>query len=236
MQSQISDLEYRIRQHTDLHKKIRSNKGAIQLGGENPPLDVLASPAPPPPLVPSTTTTTTPVNGYRGQLPGNTTTAAAASPIKSSNSENKTTNDCVNNNRNNNLMDMKMMYQCARTRPLLNFRKRKLLQVSGLHAVSKKAARPSTIRCDCTPPLIQSCALCTGRTDPMYPRDQPETMSKAERIAALDPGFHPVFSFMEGKQKKKITLDYYYFIVCLKNMFSFKENRIDVVSVKKCLV
>lgn len=31
VQSQISDLEYRIRQHTDLYKQVRAAKGAVQL-------------------------------------------------------------------------------------------------------------------------------------------------------------------------------------------------------------
>ncbi|KAJ8948936.1 hypothetical protein NQ314_008314, partial [Rhamnusium bicolor] len=164
LQAQIADLEYRIRQHTDLHKQIRANKGAIQLGGSSPPATT----------VPSSPTT---INGYRGQLPG-------SSPLSSKAMDNTSTNGTCPE------------YQCARTRPLVNFRKRKLLQISGLHAVSKKAARPSTIRCGCVP-LSVPCALCTGRTDPTHPRDPPDTLSKSERIALLDPSFHPVFSLPE---------------------------------------
>lgn len=89
-------------------------------------------------------------------------------------------------------------YQCARTRPLLDFKKRKLLQISGLHAVSKRAARPSTMKCGCIP-LGIPCALCTGRSDPTYPRDSSDTLSRSEKIALLDPSFHPVFSLAEGK-------------------------------------
>lgn len=32
VQSQISDLEYRIRQHSELHKQTRTAKGTVQLG------------------------------------------------------------------------------------------------------------------------------------------------------------------------------------------------------------
>lgn len=89
-------------------------------------------------------------------------------------------------------------YQCARTRALAgNFRKRKLVQIGGLHAVSKKAARPSTLRCGCTFPW-QPCAVCTGRTDPTNPRDLADSLSKGERIGLLDPGFHPAISTPEG--------------------------------------
>lgn len=164
LHAQISDLEYRIRQHSDLHRQIRTSKGAVELGGCSPPHSVPSSP--------------TTVNGYKGQLPG-------APPTPK-------TVESIANGAIQNLTD----FQCARTRPLVGFRKRKLLQINGLHAVSKKAARPASVRCGCVPPL--ACALCTGRTDPTHPRDLTESLSKPERIALLDPYFHPVFSLPEG--------------------------------------
>ncbi|XP_056642788.1 KAT8 regulatory NSL complex subunit 1 [Diorhabda sublineata] len=161
LHAQITDLEYRIRQHTDLHKQIRMNKGGIQLGGSSPP---------------HSSPTSQTVNGYLGQLPGSSLSSKTAdSP----------TDDTSNAD-----------YECARTRPLVKFKKRKLLQISGLHAVSRKAARPSNMRCRCIP-LTNPCALCTGRTDPTYPRDPPDTLSRAEKVMLLDPGFHPVFSLPE---------------------------------------
>lgn len=132
--------------------------------------------ASPPHSVP---TSPTAVNGYRGQLPGSLPPTKTDAPANGA-----VTSTCIE-------------YQCARTRPLINFRKRKLLQVYGLHVVSKKAARPSMIRCGCVPPA-SFCALCTGRTDPTYPRDLPDNMSKSEKIGLIDPSFHPVFSLPEG--------------------------------------
>lgn len=130
----------------------------------------------PPHSVPSSPTV---INGFRGQLPG--ASQLAVKPFEN------TANGAVTN------PDL----QCSRCRPLLNFRKRKLLQTWGLHAVSKKAARSSTIRCGCVPPGLQ-CALCTGRTDPTRPRDITDYLSKSERISLLDPSFHSVFSLPEG--------------------------------------
>lgn len=153
LQAQIADIEYRIRLHTDLHKQIRSGKGAVQL--EDPIPSV------------STNSSQTTINGYRGQL-----------------------------------SEGVQEYQCARTRPFFGFKKRKLLQISGLHAVSKRAARPSTMKCGCIP-LGIPCALCTGRSDPTYPRDSSDTLSRSEKIALLDPSFHPVFSLAEGKFKHR---------------------------------
>ena len=40
----------------------------------------------------------------------------------------------------------------ARCRPVKSYRRRKLLQMSGLHNVSRKAARPVTLSCSCWPP------------------------------------------------------------------------------------
>ncbi|XP_061393784.1 uncharacterized protein LOC133329311 [Musca vetustissima] len=77
------------------------------------------------------------------------------------------------------------------------FRKRKLIQTTNMHTISKKAARPSTIKCGCQWP-IHPCALCTGRADPTAPRDLPDTMMMSERIALLDSGYHPVLSFREN--------------------------------------
>lgn len=60
---------------------------------------------------------------------------------------------------------------------------------------------PSTLKCGCQPPL-PPCALCTGRADPTAPRDLPDTLPTTERVALLDPGFHPVLSFPDGKCRK----------------------------------
>lgn len=166
MQAQIADIEYRIRLHADLHKQIRTTKGAIKLEGPHS----------------STTSTVSPnatVNGFRGQLPGSSVFPTTL--INTSTSD----QSCQE-------------YQCSRTMPLVDFKKRKLIQISNLHAISKRAARPSTMKCGCVP-ISVPCALCTGRSDPTYPRDVPDILNRSEKIALLDPGFHPVFSLSEGK-------------------------------------
>uniref|UniRef100_A0A336LIV6 CSON001314 protein n=1 Tax=Culicoides sonorensis TaxID=179676 RepID=A0A336LIV6_CULSO len=153
--AQISDLEYRIRQHNDLYQQIKKTKGSVQLEGE---------PDSEPEVEQS-------VNGYRGVLPGGSKPA-------------ETEADALGN------------ASSARTRAFIRgtFRKRKLLQTSNLHTISKKAAKSSTIKCGCYWP-IHPCALCTGRSDPTAPRDLPDTMPESERIALVDAGFHPVLSF-----------------------------------------
>lgn len=63
--AQISDLEYRIRQHNELYQQIKKTKGPVVLEGA-------AEEIPPPPEQSS-------VNGYRGILPGSSKPADAAS-------------------------------------------------------------------------------------------------------------------------------------------------------------
>uniref|UniRef100_A0A1B6D0U1 PEHE domain-containing protein n=1 Tax=Clastoptera arizonana TaxID=38151 RepID=A0A1B6D0U1_9HEMI len=153
LQAQISDLEYRIRQHTEINRQIRTAKGGVVLGVEDQK---------------NTSDNSVVVNGYHGTLPG--------ASVRSDDAE---CEDSV-----------------SRTRPLIrsSFRKRKLLQTHGLHLVSKKAARPTTLRCGCQPP-IPTCALCTGRQDPTQPREQLSLLTVNERIASIDPSYHSVLSF-----------------------------------------
>ncbi|EFN65269.1 Uncharacterized protein KIAA1267 [Camponotus floridanus] len=144
LQAQISDLEYRIRQHNDLQRQIRAAKGLVVL--ENAET----------------------VNGYSGALPGST------GRYNSPEGE----------------------LPASRTRPFVwsYYRKRKLLQVDRLHEVSKRAAKASTVRCNCDH-VLPACALCTGRLDPMQPQEPIEQLSVQERVALVDPSFHPVLSF-----------------------------------------
>lgn len=94
LSTQISELDYKIRQHTDLRKHIRETKGIVQLEEVN-------------------------VEGH--QISGSIAT--------------------YNNGRDS---DTEECESSARVRPFTKslFRKRKLVQISNLHHVSKKAARP----------------------------------------------------------------------------------------------
>ncbi|KAK2583815.1 hypothetical protein KPH14_009713 [Odynerus spinipes] len=144
LQAQISDLEYRIRQHNELQRQVRAVKGLVILDNAET------------------------VNGYSGVLPGST--------------------------GRYNLPEGEL--SASRTRPFVwsFYRKRKLLQVDRLHEVSKRAAKASTVRCSCDHTL-PACALCTGRLDPTQTQEPIEQLSVQERLALVDPCYHPVLSF-----------------------------------------
>lgn len=114
--AQISDLEYRIHQHSDLHNQIKRKKGAVILEDVTPPTPGNEDSQTEPPPQQS-------LNGYRGILPGNTKPLDIESPSGAS--------------------DTEMTYGSSRTRGFQRstFRKRKLLQTTNLHTISKKAAR-----------------------------------------------------------------------------------------------
>ncbi|XP_012228213.1 uncharacterized protein nsl1 isoform X2 [Linepithema humile] len=146
LQAQISDLEYRIRQHNEWQRQIRAAKGLVVL--ENAET----------------------VNGYSGALPGST------GRYNSPEGE----------------------LPASRTRPFVwnYYRKRKLLTVDRLHEVSKRAAKASTVRCNCDH-VLPACALCTGRLDPMQPQEPIEQLSVQERVTLVDSSYHPVLSFSD---------------------------------------
>ncbi|XP_055854914.1 uncharacterized protein LOC129918419 isoform X2 [Episyrphus balteatus] len=172
LMSQISDLEFKIRQHTELHQQLRQRKGKVVMLEASEAGNLATGTGAGP-------------NGYRGALPGATTSKTSGG---------FTTGD---ENELEGVADEPSQGAC-RTRAFQSnlYRKRKLFQTANVHTISKRAARPSTIKCGCQWPL-HPCALCTGRSDPTAPRDLPDTMMKSQRIALLDPGFHPVLSFSE---------------------------------------
>ncbi|XP_017141486.1 mucin-5AC isoform X6 [Drosophila miranda] len=112
-------------------------------------------------------------------------------------------------------------YQCCRARPLMlsKFRKRSLFQTTGIHAISKKAARPSNIKCGCQWPQIP-CALCTGRSDPTAPRESAEMMMPPNRVALLDPGYHPVLSFVTD-----VTQSVHFEAICRQSDWQQRMSR-----------
>ena len=167
LQAQISDLEHKIRQYSDLHKQIRLSKDSVTLDDVYPSHDNI-----------------TPVSGYNGQLPG------ASKIITAINVSSTSENDNCQRPQHKD-------YQCTRTRPLINFQRRQLFQISGLHVISMKASAPPIIHCRyCAPTL--TCALCTGRGYPTQLQDPIENLNRSEKINMIDPCFHPVFSLYEG--------------------------------------
>ncbi|XP_052804340.1 KAT8 regulatory NSL complex subunit 1-like isoform X2 [Mya arenaria] len=224
LQAQVSDLEYRIRQQSEIYKTIRSSKGVVTLC--DPPVgpggDAGTSKQPDmspanvasvminvnkqaskltqslgPGLSPGTPQrvmlndhlskegSSKSLNGYIDSQSTQTSTSTSTS-----------TSDVPSSvNASPDLSGQAIDASCAaaRCRPVRFYRKRKLLRTLGLHQASHKAARLSSVHCQCYPP-VQPCPMCGGRYNNVQKVDT-EGMPIMEKVSLLDPAFHPVLSF-----------------------------------------
>ncbi|XP_037611113.1 KAT8 regulatory NSL complex subunit 1-like isoform X3 [Sebastes umbrosus] len=192
LQAHISDLEYRIRQQTDIYRQIRASKGSVELGG----VSTTGGPAG------GTEVKTEPVNTQDvGSERLEHTGAAHISntepgPWKGQNAQPvngvlSRMAECADN-KHQQASAYDSTCVAARTRPMVSCRRRRLIQPNTVPNLNgKQAQRSSCIQCNCR--VNPSCVMCGGwptpREDPQY--DQPTL----ERLSRLDLGVHPILSF-----------------------------------------
>ncbi|KAM9747405.1 KAT8 regulatory NSL complex subunit 1 isoform 4-T6 [Dama dama] len=184
LQAHVSDLEYRIRQQTDIYKQIRANK----IESVSQPLENhSASGHPSESLSAKSCGALRPVNGVI-----NTLQPVLADHIPGDNSD---AEEQLHKKQRLNLVSSSTDGTCvaARTRPVLSCKKRRLVRPSSIVPLSKKVHRNSTARsgCDVNP----SCALCgSGNASTMPPEIHYEA-PLLERLSQLDSCVHPVLAF-----------------------------------------
>lgn len=166
MQAQVSDLEYRIRQHTDVYRQLRAAKGPVQFA---------------------------PVNGLTSATVTSTSTTSS-SPVKekepTSCDEETSSEACSSSSRTRPLV------KTSGNGASGGFRHRRLIKASQITAGSgrKSSRHSSTVRCCCVMSRIyHPCVLCNGKNNYLLPVD-PDGMTLRERIGLTDRGFHPVLS------------------------------------------
>uniref|UniRef100_A0A8D2APT9 KAT8 regulatory NSL complex subunit 1 n=1 Tax=Sciurus vulgaris TaxID=55149 RepID=A0A8D2APT9_SCIVU len=216
LQAHVSDLEYRIRQQTDIYKQIRANKGLIVLGEAPPPehtadlllplssevktdhgTDKLIESVSQPlenhgaPVGHISESLSTKSCGALRPVNGviNTLQPVLADHIPGDSSD---VEEQLHKKQRLNLVSSSSDGTCvaARTRPILSCKKRRLVRPSSIVPLSKKVHRNSTIRsgCDVNP----SCALCgSGSVNTMPPEIHYEA-PLLERLSQLDSCVHPV--------------------------------------------
>ncbi|XP_074139189.1 KAT8 regulatory NSL complex subunit 1-like isoform X6 [Sminthopsis crassicaudata] len=189
LQAQVSDLEYRIRQQTDIYKQLRANKSS-QL------MQSLGSTIYPTPSF-------HPVNGTSSLPKDHTATCHINGVINCSRSNSLDNNSPTEEtfNKRKRLDSSATSFSpydssciAARIRPLCRYRKRKLLRTNTVSYLSRKPQKPLTMKCSCEWP--HTCILCECKTS-VKPIDV-DTMTLKERIAVLDSGFHPILSLPHG--------------------------------------
>ncbi|XP_026206602.1 KAT8 regulatory NSL complex subunit 1-like isoform X2 [Anabas testudineus] len=191
LQAHISDLEYRIRQQTDIYRQIRASKGSVELGGVSPSAvpasgtEVKSEPVNTQDVGPErlehtgtahiTTTEPGPWKGQNGQPVNGVLSRMAEGADTKHQQPLAYDSTCV----------------AARTRPLVSCRRRRLIQPNTVPNLNGKAQRTSCIQCNCR--VNPSCVMCGGwptpREDPQY------ELPTLERLSRLDFGIHPILSF-----------------------------------------
>ncbi|KYO46553.1 KAT8 regulatory NSL complex subunit 1 isoform C [Alligator mississippiensis] len=184
LQAHVSDLEYRIRQQTDIYKQIRANKGAsasqllenLGTSAANASESLPSKPC----------GALRPVNGVINTLqPGLAEHAQGDGPDAEELLHKKQRLNMVSSPPSD------ATCVAARTRPALSYKKRRLVRPSNIVPLSKKVLRNSMARCSCD--VNPLCALCGTRSSvsPEIQYDAP----LLERLSQLDSCIHPVLSF-----------------------------------------
>ncbi|KAM5274154.1 KAT8 regulatory NSL complex subunit 1 isoform 4-T4 [Ctenodactylus gundi] len=185
LQAHVSDLEYRIRQQTDIYKQIRANK--IESVSQLPESHGL-------PVSHSSESLSTKSYGALRPVNGviNTLQPVLADHIPGDNSD---AEEQLHKKQRLNLVSSSSDGTCvaARTRPVLSCKKRRLVRPNSIVPLSKKVHRNSTVRsgCDVNP----SCALCGSGTVTTMPPEIHYEAPLLERLSQLDSCVHPVLAF-----------------------------------------
>ncbi|XP_025052669.1 KAT8 regulatory NSL complex subunit 1 isoform X5 [Alligator sinensis] len=219
LQAHVSDLEYRIRQQTDIYKQIRANKGLIALGEASPPdpaaddashslsaevklepgIDRLGASAPQP-------------LENLGTSAANTSESLPSKPCGALRPVNGVINtlqpglaehaqgdgpdaeELLHKKQRLNMVSSPpsdATCVAARTRPALSYKKRRLVRPSNIVPLSKKVLRNSMARCSCD--VNPLCALCGTRSSVSLEIQYDAPL--LERLSQLDSCIHPVLSF-----------------------------------------
>ncbi|XP_063156691.1 KAT8 regulatory NSL complex subunit 1 isoform X2 [Candoia aspera] len=218
LQAHVSDLEYRIRQQTDIYKQIRANKGLVLLG-EMPPSDPVLGDSthslsvdlklepgidrlgtcisqPSENLCISISNTQESLSAKTCGVPRpvngviNTLQPGLTEHAQGDGSD---AEELLRKKQRLNVVSSAPDGTCvaARTRPVLSCKKRRLVRPSCLVPLSKKVHRNNMGRCGCD--VNPLCALCGTRSS-MPPEIQYEA-PLMERLSQLDSCIHPVLSF-----------------------------------------
>ncbi|KAM9214968.1 KAT8 regulatory NSL complex subunit 1 isoform 2-T2 [Leptosomus discolor] len=218
LQAHVSDLEYRIRQQTDIYKQIRANKGLIVLGEASPPDPAVDDASRPvsaevklePGADRLSVSGSQPLENL-GISAANTPESHPAKPCGAPRPVNGVINtlqpglaehaqgdgqeaeELLHKKQRLNMVSSSSDGTCvaARTRPVLSCKKRRLVRPSSIMPLSKKVYRNSLVRCSCD--VNPSCALCGTRSSTTLEIQYDAPL--LERLSQLDSCIHPVLSF-----------------------------------------
>ncbi|XP_058262436.1 KAT8 regulatory NSL complex subunit 1 [Hemibagrus wyckioides] len=170
LQAHISDLEYRIRQHTDIYRQIRASKGSVELGDTSWSYQTKTDKLKPQNL------TGDPSQANRLQSDRSISeifhSAAERSDVKFSPS-------------------LESGCSSARVRPLNSWKRRRLVQPAMLHNLNSKVQRVCSPRSVCD--VNSVCVMCGGSQ--LHPKTELQfERPLLDNVAMQDPSVHPTLS------------------------------------------
>ncbi|NXB43331.1 KANL1 protein, partial [Leucopsar rothschildi] len=214
LQAHVSDLEYRIRQQTDIYRQIRASKGLIVLGEASPPEPAVDDSRPvraevklEPGAERLSVSGSQPLENL-GISAANTPESHPAKPCGAPRPVNGVINTLqpglAEHAQGDGQEAEELLHKrqrlapvpdgscvAARTRPVLGCKKRRLVRPGTILPLSKKAPRASLARCSCD--VNPWCALCGSRSSSCL--DVQLDAPLLERLSQLDSCIHPVLSF-----------------------------------------
>lgn len=199
LQAHVSDLEYRIRQHTDIYRHIRTSKGAVMLGESS----VCETATENSSSVSRTESPTCPQSADADVTDGSVSALGVSmeTNLRKSYPSVRHVNGVINSLRCGSPAVSEPEHQrlsapdpscvAARTRPLISCRRRRLIQPSTLPHLNIKAQTGRWCGCD----VSGQCVMCCSR--PAAPSHTLFQRPLLDRLAQLDPCVHPVLSFTD---------------------------------------
>ncbi|XP_066529971.1 KAT8 regulatory NSL complex subunit 1 isoform X2 [Hoplias malabaricus] len=207
LQAHVSDLEYRIRQQTDIYRQIRANKGPVVLG-ESSVCESVAE---------DSTSRTDSITWPASQVRDADGTEGSVSVhgftmdtnLRKGYAPVRQVNGIFNSLRAGSPNDVELEEQlslhqsqpgsatdtscvAARTRPLISCKRRRLLRPSSITNLNRKVQKlAGTGRSVCE--VSGQCVMCSGRT--LAPMDAQFQFPLLDRLAQFDPCVHPILSF-----------------------------------------
>ncbi|KAJ8264616.1 hypothetical protein GJAV_G00151320 [Gymnothorax javanicus] len=215
LQAHISDLEYRIRQQTDIYRQIRANKVLIELG-DSAPCEVLGEEGSEVKAeavarqvkdggseriehAGSQHSSCTEAGVWKASGPGRPVNGMVHSMhpglLDCASSESLGPDEQTGRKQCLGPLSSPSDSSCtaARTRPVLGCKRRRLLRPAAVTNLSHKVQRIPGLRCGCE--VNPVCATCAGRAVPSV--DLPYEHPLLERLSLLDPSVHPTLSFRD---------------------------------------
>lgn len=170
LQAHISDLEYRIRQHTDICRQIRANKGSVELGDSSQ----------------SYQTKTEKVKPQHA-----TVDLSQTSRFQSDRSMNEFFHSSADVSDAKHYPSPESGYSAARVRPLISCKRRRLIQPGMLQNLNRKVQRVCSLTRPCD--VNSACVMCGGSQ--LHPKAERQfECPLVEAVALQDPSVHPTLS------------------------------------------